>query len=88
MSKMYQTLISADALAERLTQGAPTRLFDCRARLGEPDRGAALFAAGHIEGALHADLDIHLADKPGVQEGTLTPLRYLAGPSPSLGTDR
>ena len=30
MSKMYQTLISADALAERLTQGAPTRLFDCR----------------------------------------------------------
>ena len=67
MSKMYQTLISADALAERLTQGAPTRLFDCRARLGEPDRGAALFAAGHIEGALHADLDIHLADKPGVQ---------------------
>jgi thiosulfate/3-mercaptopyruvate sulfurtransferase len=67
MSKMYQTLISAEALAERLTQGAPTRLFDCRARLGEPDRGAALFAAGHIEGALHADLDIHLADKPGVQ---------------------
>lgn len=67
MSKMYQTLISADALAERLTQGAPTRLFDCRARLGEPDRGAALFAAGHIEGALRADLDIHLADKPGVQ---------------------
>ena len=67
MSKMYQTLISADALAERLTQGAPTRLFDCRARLGEPDRGAALFAAGHIEGALHADLDIHLADKPSLQ---------------------
>ena len=67
MSKMYQTLISAEALAERLTQGAPTRLFDCRARLGEPDRGAALFVAGHIEGALHADLDIHLADKPGMQ---------------------
>ena len=67
MSKMYQTLISAEALAERLTQRAPTRLFDCRARLGEPDRGAALFVAGHIEGALHADLDIHLADKPGMQ---------------------
>jgi thiosulfate/3-mercaptopyruvate sulfurtransferase len=67
MSEIYRTLISADALAERLTQDAPIRLFDCRARLGEPDRGAALFAVGHIEGALHADLDIHLSDTPGSQ---------------------
>lgn len=67
MSPIYTTLISADALADLMLDRAPLRIFDCRARLGEPEQGKALFADGHIEGAQHADLDAHLADPPGLR---------------------
>ncbi len=67
MSRAYQTLISADELASLLANETSVRVFDCRARLGQPTRGSALFAEGHIQGALHADLDTHLAGKPGAQ---------------------
>ena len=68
MSRAYQTLISADELASLLANETSVRVFDCRARLGQPTRGSALFAEGHIQGALHADLDTHLAGKPVLRE--------------------
>ena len=67
MTQIHTTLISADALAQALTTGKPMRIFDCRARLGEPAKGYELFTSGHIRGALHADLDRHLAQPPGAQ---------------------
>ncbi len=50
-------LISAEALA---ASAYPICLLDCRA-------GADAYASGHLEGALHADLDRHLstASEPG-----------------------
>ena len=65
MTEQYHTLISADDLATLVTNNAPLRIFDCRAQLGNPQRGAELFAIGHIAGALHADLDRHLSAPPG-----------------------
>lgn len=65
MTEQYHTLISADELAALIANNAPLRIFDCRAQLGNPQRGAELFALGHITGAQHADLDQHLSDPPG-----------------------
>lgn len=64
MTGQYHTLICAEDLAALVTNNAPLRIFDCRAQLGNPQRGAELFAIGHIAGALHADLDQHLSDPP------------------------
>ncbi len=64
MTEQYHTLISAGELAALMASDAPLRVFDCRAQLGKPQRGAELFALGHIAGALHADLDLHLAAPP------------------------
>lgn len=65
MTDSYTTLISAAQLAHAMTEELPVRVFDCRARLGEPKLGLQLFESGHINGAVHADLDRHLADAPG-----------------------
>ena len=51
---MVAPLISAQALAERHRE---LRLFD--ARPGE--KGLQAFTAGHLPGALHADLESHLS---------------------------
>ena len=59
---MYDTVISALDLAANLTT---FRLLDCRAQLGDPDFGRQAYAASHIPGALHADLDRDLAAAPG-----------------------
>ena len=40
-------------------------LFDCRAALGNLEKGRQDFAAGHIPGAVHADLDRDLSSPPG-----------------------
>ena len=67
MTQTYTTLISASELAQLVAQQAPLRIFDCRARLGAPEQGGLLFRAGHIQGALQADLDAQLADAPNTQ---------------------
>ena len=67
MTQTYTTLISASELAQLVAQQAPLRIFDCRARLGAPEQGGLLFRAGHIQGALQADLDAQLADPPNTQ---------------------
>ena len=59
---MFQTLISPADLAANLGQIRP---LDCRAQLGDPLFGRRAFAAGHLPGAVHADLDTDLAAPPG-----------------------
>jgi thiosulfate/3-mercaptopyruvate sulfurtransferase len=63
---MFTTLISADDLTSRLESGGNRLVvLDCRARLGEPDYGRRAYAAGHLPGAVHVDLDADLAAPPG-----------------------
>lgn len=67
MTETHTTVIGAEALETMLDASTPLRIFDCRARLGDPDQGRVLFAEGHIPGAIHADLDADLAGPPGNQ---------------------
>ena len=57
-------LVSAEELLDAL--GEPgLRLADVRWFLGEPERGQAEYARGHIPGAIFVDLDRDLAAPPG-----------------------
>ena len=58
----FTTLITATELANHTPQGL--RILDCRGRLGDPTWGQIAFAQGHIAGAVHADMDRHLATQP------------------------
>ena len=54
------TLIQAEELATRL--GDPRlRLVDCRFDLARPDYGREAWTAGHLPGAVHADLNRDLS---------------------------
>ncbi|GAA3682473.1 sulfurtransferase [Arthrobacter ginkgonis] len=53
-------LIAAGALADRLAVGEPTVLLDVRWALGDP-HGRDKYLAGHLPGAVYADLDTELA---------------------------
>lgn len=64
---IHRTLISAQALAARLSAGTPTVVLDARFDLGQPAAGRADFAAGHVPGARYAHLD---EDLSGVRNGT------------------
>ena len=55
-----RTLESAASLAAML-EDPLLRLLDCRFDLGDPDAGAAAYAAGHIQGAHYAHLDRDLS---------------------------
>jgi thiosulfate/3-mercaptopyruvate sulfurtransferase len=57
-------LVSTDWLAARLEEPRLV-VVDCRFRLGVPEAGRELYAAGHIPGARFLDLDADLADPPG-----------------------
>jgi thiosulfate/3-mercaptopyruvate sulfurtransferase len=62
-------LISADELAVRLDEPAAIqrlRVIDCRWYLNKPDAGRAAYDAGHIPGAVFADLETDLSDPSGV----------------------
>ncbi len=67
MTAQFHTLIRAEDLAALIADNAALRIFDCRAQLGNPNRGAELFTQGHIPGAQHADLDRHLSASPNQQ---------------------
>ncbi len=58
----FTTLITAKELADHPTHGL--RILDCRGRLGDPAWGQMAFDQGHIPGAVHADMDRHLATQP------------------------
>ncbi len=54
-------LVDAVTLAARLAQGG-VLLVDCRKDLADPQAGRAAYDAGHLPGALHAELDTDLSD--------------------------
>ena len=72
----WTTLVDVDSLAAALDGGdlrvmdaravasasATVRLVDARASLADPRSAAGQFAAGHLPGAVHADLDRDLSD--------------------------
>ncbi|MEO8626016.1 MAG: sulfurtransferase [Candidatus Limnocylindrales bacterium] len=63
------SLISVDQLAARLDRDdAPHRLrvLDVRWYLNKPDAGRAAYDAGHIPGAIFADLETGLSDPDGL----------------------
>lgn len=55
-------LIAAEELHDNLSN---VLVFDCRAALGDTAKGRQDFEAGHIQGAVHADLDVDLSSAPG-----------------------
>ena len=59
-------LISAHELLALVERGAPDlRIVDVRWYLGRPGDGVQAYAAGHLPGAIHLDLDDDLADLEG-----------------------
>ena len=64
---MYTTLISVAQLQALQASGAPLRIFDCSFDLMNPPAGHAQYSEQHIAGALHADLDQHLATHDATQ---------------------
>jgi thiosulfate/3-mercaptopyruvate sulfurtransferase len=62
-------LISADELGARLADPATVqrlRVVDCRWYLNKPAAGRAAYEAGHIPGAVFADLETDLSDPNGL----------------------
>lgn len=82
---LWTTLVDAAVLAAQLetdslrvvdaraTASAPLRVVDARFSLGDAQAGAALYAAGHIPGAVYADLNRDLS-APGKPAGGRHPL--------------
>ena len=63
------SLISVDQLAARLDRdnaAATLRVADVRWYLNRPDAGRAAYDAGHIPGAIFADLETDLSDPHGI----------------------
>jgi thiosulfate/3-mercaptopyruvate sulfurtransferase len=58
---MFTTLISVAQLKELQASESPLTVFDCTFDLMNPPAGHTQFVQQHISGALHADLDQHLA---------------------------
>lgn len=56
--KTYRHLIEVEELKDMLDA---SRVIDCRFDLLDPEKGRAEYLAGHIPGAVHADLDRDLA---------------------------
>jgi len=79
-------LISADELLEVVRSDEPNvQIVDCRWVLGEPGAGAAAYAAGHLPGAIHLDLDRDLADPGGFGAPGRHPLPSPAAFAATLG---
>jgi len=64
----WTTLVAVDALAARLGDPA-LRLLDARAVLADPAAGRAAYAASHLPGAIHADLDRDLSEHAVAGQG-------------------
>ena len=65
----FTTIISADALHDLIVANAPLLVFDCTFDLTDPARGRAVYAQGHIPGALYADLEADLSGQPDGANG-------------------
>ena len=65
-STRQSPLVSADELLTVVAADPDkVRIVDCRWALGRPGAGAEAYAAGHLPGAIHLDLDDDLADPSG-----------------------
>jgi thiosulfate/3-mercaptopyruvate sulfurtransferase len=67
MPTMPTPLIDAPTLRARLDAGLPLVLLDCSFDLADPAAGRRGWAAGHLPGSVHADLD---RDLSGPKTGT------------------
>ncbi|HEY8437168.1 MAG TPA: sulfurtransferase [Candidatus Limnocylindrales bacterium] len=77
-------LISATDLLARVRAGDPRlRIVDCRWVLGQPGAGRQAYAAGHIPGSIHLDLDADLSADDGFGAPGRHPL-----PSPAAFAER
>jgi thiosulfate/3-mercaptopyruvate sulfurtransferase len=65
---MYGTLIDVQTLAAHLDD-PDWVVIDCRYDLTDPDRGRGAYCAGHIPGALYADLGRDLSGPPHTDRG-------------------
>ncbi|MET3443660.1 thiosulfate/3-mercaptopyruvate sulfurtransferase [Variovorax paradoxus] len=63
---MYTTLVSVEQLQQLQAGDLPLMVFDCSFDLMKPDAGVQQYAAAHIPGAVHANLDTDLSAKHGV----------------------
>jgi thiosulfate/3-mercaptopyruvate sulfurtransferase len=75
-------LINAAALRDRVSD-PNLRIVDVRWYLGRPGDGRAAYAAGHLPGSIHLDLDADLADEDGFGAPGRHPL-----PSPAAFAER
>jgi thiosulfate/3-mercaptopyruvate sulfurtransferase len=66
--RLRTPLLSTAELASRLSD-ADWRVVDCRFELGKPEAGRAAYAAGHIPGAIYADLERDLSAAIGPATG-------------------
>jgi thiosulfate/3-mercaptopyruvate sulfurtransferase len=67
---MYTTLITAQQLAALPAQlPARTVIIDCRHDLMQADAGRLAYRAGHLPGALFADMEHDLADRTPAADG-------------------
>lgn len=65
---MYSTLVSVTTVREHL-QDPAWRIVDCRFDLTDKAAGISAWRAGHIPGAIHADLDQDLSGPPLTDRG-------------------
>jgi len=63
-SRRIPHVVGASDLVALLAE-PEVRVVDVRWRLGDPAAGPALYAAGHVPGAVFADIDTDLASAPG-----------------------
>jgi thiosulfate/3-mercaptopyruvate sulfurtransferase len=81
-------IISADELRRRVDEAPDTvRIVDCRWYLGKPGAGPTAYAAGHLPGAIHLDLDDDLSDPNGFGAPGRHPLPSPAAFASRLGGD-
>jgi len=67
----FKTLIDAHQLQALSSTAEKLVLLDCRTVLGDAAAGPAQWAAGHIKGAVHANLETQLAAPPHSEPGNL-----------------
>ena len=83
---MPDPLIAPEALLRLVASDTRNlRIVDCRWVLGSPGVGATAYAAGHLPGAIHLDLDTDLADPDGFGAPGRHPLPSPAGFAARLG---
>lgn len=80
-------LISAAELTERLREPG-VRVVDCRWYLMEPAGGRSAFEAGHIPGAVYADLDRDLSARSGAGRHPLPTPDTFGATMGRIGIDR